>query len=47
MMVMARPNTNPVTTDFERKLEMKPSRANPATTNTAPTTSARAAVSAA
>jgi hypothetical protein len=45
-MVMARPNTKPVTTDLDRKSEMKPRRAIPASSSKTPTVRARAAVSA-
>ena len=40
MIVIARPKTKPVTTDFARKSEMNPSRAKPAARRTTPTTRA-------
>ena len=44
VIVMARPMTNPVTTETARNCDRKPSRAAPATTRIIPTTSASPAL---
>ena len=44
VIVMARPMTNPVTTEIARNCDRKPSRAAPATTRMTPTTRARPAL---
>ena len=44
VIVMARPMTNPVTTESARNCDRKPSRAAPATTRMTPTTRARPAL---